>query len=148
MDETSRTAQCGIEIETRRHSQEEMPHVVQRLVLSCQGEKGSDHIGPDPIPSRDAVIEPSSGRIFRILYPGYFMRTRLRRVQPELLLGQKTTTLFEVLSEQFTVALRHHCIRHNLPCLDCEDRGLEITVELLNKLPTCGPCCHGCSRRL
>ncbi len=134
MDETSRTVQCEMELETRRHSQEEIPRVVQQLVLSCQGEKGFDHIGPDPIPSRDEVIDIVQ-RICRILYPGYFIRTRVEQFNLSYYFGQETTELFELLSEQITVALRHDCIRHNLPCLDCEERGLEITVEFLSKLP-------------
>jgi serine O-acetyltransferase len=134
MDETSRTAQCEIEFETRRHSREEIPRLVEQLVLSCQEEKGFDHIGPDPIPSRDEVIDIVK-RIFCILYPGYFIRTRLEQFNLSYYFGEEATALFELLSEQITVALRHDCVRHNLPCLDCEERGLEITVDFLGKLP-------------
>jgi serine O-acetyltransferase len=134
MDETSRTVQCEIEIETRRHSQEDIPRVVRQLVLSCQEAESFDHIGPDPIPSRDAVIDIVR-RIRRILYPGYFIRTRLEQFNLNYYFGQETTELFEAVSEQVTVALRHDCMRHNLPCLECEERGLGITVEFLHKLP-------------
>ena len=94
------------------------------------GEKCFDHVGPEPIPSRDAVIDVVQ-RICRILYPGYFIRTRLEQFNLSYYFGQEATALFEHLSEQVTVALRHDCIRHNLPCVQCEDRGQQITVDFM-----------------
>jgi serine O-acetyltransferase len=126
--------QCEIDDQTRRHAREEIPRVVEQLVLSCQGDRCFDHVGPDPIPSRDAVVDIVQ-RLCRILYPGYFIRTRLEQFNLGYYFGQEGTALFELLSEQIVVALRHDCVRHHLPCLECEEHGQEITVSLMNRLP-------------
>jgi len=34
-----------------------------------------------------------------------------------------------------TLALRHDCIRHNLPCVRCEDRGQQVTIAFMEALP-------------
>jgi serine O-acetyltransferase len=43
--------------------------------------------------------------------------------------------LYEILSEQVILAIRHDCIRHNQPCIHCEPLGHQLTVEFLRKLP-------------
>ena len=134
MEDKSLMDQCKIEVAASRQFREEIPGVVDRLVLSCSGENCFDHVGPEPIPSRDAVIDIVQ-RICRILYPGYFIRTRLEQFNLSYYFGQEATALFEHLSEQVTVALRHDCIRHNLPCVQCEDRGQQITVDFMGRLP-------------
>ena len=133
MEQTAKMDQCKIGVETDRQFREEIPSVVQQLVLSCSGESCFDHVGPEPIPSRDSLIDIVQ-RICRILYPGYFIRTRLEQFNLSYYFGQEATALFELLSEQITVALRHDCIRHNLPCIACEERGQEITVDFMGKL--------------
>jgi serine O-acetyltransferase len=134
MEEKAARDQCEIEIETRRHSREEIPRAVEQLVLTCDDERCFDHTGPDDIPSRETIIDIAL-RICRILFPGYFTRNRLERFNLPYYFGQKLTDLFELMSEQITVALRHDCIRHNLPCIDCEERGQQITSDFIRKLP-------------
>lgn len=134
MADKSRKDQCRTEAATGRQFREEIPGLVDRLVLSCDEEKCFDHVGPEPIPSRDAVIDIVQ-RISRILYPGYFIRTRLEEFNLSYYFGQEATALFERLSEQVTLALRHDCIRHNLPCVRCEDRGQQVTVAFMKELP-------------
>ncbi len=133
MHEISIMDQCKIEVETSKHHREAIPAIVDELVLSCNRENCFDHVGPEPIPSRDAVIDIVQ-RICRILYPGYFVRTRIDEFNLSYYFGQEATALFEVLAEQVSVALRHDCIRHNLPCVKCEERGQQIAVEFMSKL--------------
>jgi serine O-acetyltransferase len=127
--------QCEIEIETMRHTREEIPRVVEQLVLSCDDERCFDHIGPDKIPRRNSIVNIGL-RICRILFPGYFNLTRLERFNLGYHFGQEVTELFELMSEQITTALRHDCIRHNLPCIDCDDLGQQITADFIRKLPS------------
>jgi serine O-acetyltransferase len=134
VEERPKRDQCETEIETSRHRREEIPRLVEKLVLSCSDGSCFDHIAPDHIPSRDAIIDIIR-RICRILFPGYFIRTCLGQFNLSFYFGQEITELFELLSEQITVALRHDCIRHNLPCVTCEERGQEITVNFMRKLP-------------
>ena len=113
MEERPTRDQCETEIATSRYRREEIPRVVGELVFSCNGERCFDHIGSDHIPSRDVIIDIVR-RICRILFPGYFIRTCLGQFNLNYYFGQETTELFELLSEQIMVALRHDCIRHDL----------------------------------
>jgi len=126
--------QCKIEVDVRRQYREEIPGVVDGLVKSCRLEKCFDHVGPEPIPSRETVIDIVH-RVRRILYPGYFTRERLDAFNLEYYLGQEATALFEGLSDQITRALRHDCIRHNLPCVECEELGQQAAIRFMGRLP-------------
>jgi serine O-acetyltransferase len=50
-------------------------------------------------------------------------------------LGQEVTALFEDLSEQITLAIRHDCLRHDQSCTNCAERGQAAAVEFLRGLP-------------
>ncbi|HPK53164.1 MAG TPA: serine acetyltransferase [Smithellaceae bacterium] len=125
---------CKVNVESVKQSRKGIPAVVDRLVLSCNKDGCFDHVSAEPIPYRDAVIDVLR-RASRILYPGYFIRTRLDQTNVNYYLGQEVTGLFEVLSEQITLALRHDCLRHNLPCVKCEKLGHDMTMKFLRCLP-------------
>lgn len=126
--------ECRTEVGTGRRYREEIPGIVDMLVGSCGQDGCFDHVGPEPIPSRDAVIDILD-RANRILYPGYFIRERLEKFNIGYYLGQEATALFEVLSEQIHLALRHECVRHNLPCVHCEELGQEEALRFLRHMP-------------
>ncbi len=135
MAEQSRTSDsCKTDIQTDRHFREEIPGIVDSLVRSCVNGDCFDHVGPEPIPSREAVTDLVS-RFNSLLYPGYFVRNRLEQFNLGYYFGQEATVLFELLAEQITIALRHDCIRHDLPCVRCEERGQEVAIGLMRELP-------------
>jgi serine O-acetyltransferase len=126
--------QCKADIAIARRYREEIPSVVDELVSSCNRLDCFDHVGPEPIPSREAVIDILH-RTSRILYPGYFIRTRIDTVNVGYYFGQEVTALFESLSEQIMLAIRHDCIRHDLPCSECEDRGQQAAIDFVRSMP-------------
>ncbi len=126
--------QCKTEIQTERHFREEIPGIVEKLVNSCANGACFDHVGPEPIPSREAVVDVVN-RVRRLLYPGYFIRNRLEKFNLGYYFGQEATALFELMSEQITLALRHDCIRHQLPCVQCDERGQKATINFMQELP-------------
>ena len=134
MDDTPKMKQCKADITIARRFREEIPAIVDQLVLSCNRDGCFDHVGPEPIPSREAIIDILH-RASRILYPGYFIRTRVDQVNVGYYFGQEVTGLFEALSEQIMLAIRHDCIRHNLPCSDCEARGQQAAIDFLHSMP-------------
>ena len=77
---------CKVEVKTVREFREEIPEIVQQLVGSCRREDCFDHVGPEPIPSRDAVIDIIH-RACRILFPGYFIRRRVDEINLEYYFG-------------------------------------------------------------
>lgn len=133
MDE-SKLEQCKFEIETTRRFREEIPGIVDHLVQSCGREDCFDHVDAEPIPSKESIIDVIH-TTFRILYPGYFTPTRVDAVNLNYHFGQEVTALFESLSGQITLALRHECLRRKLPCIQCEERGQETAIRFLSELP-------------
>ncbi len=124
---------CKNEIKSAKNYRNEVPAIVDELVSSCSKGGCFDHVSAEPIPHREAIIDILR-RLALILYPGYFVRTRLDSTNLEYYLGQQTTALYEILSEQVVLAIRHDCIRQNQSCVHCEPLGHQLTVEFLRQL--------------
>ena len=62
-----------------------------------------------------------------------FHQEPARTVQSGYYFGQEATALFELMAEQITLALRHDCIRHALPCVQCEERGQGATINFMQR---------------
>ena len=123
-----------MKFKSAKNYRDEVPAIVDELVASCSKGGCFDHVSAEPIPHREAIIDILH-RLALILYPGYFIRTRLDSINLEYYLGQQVTALYEILSEQIILAIRHDCIRHNQSCVHCEPLGHQLTVEFLRKLP-------------
>jgi len=128
MDAELKKTQCDIERKTSRKFRSEIPGIVDELVLSCSRDDCFDHIGLEPISSREAIIDLLH-RAFRILYPGYFIQQRVDEINLSYYFGQEITEFFEVLSLQITLAVRHDCIRYEQPCSLCQERGAEAAID-------------------
>ncbi len=134
MAEKASVEKCKTDVVVRREFRKEIPDIVRELVLTCDREDCFDHVSPEPIPSREGSVDIIK-RAMRLLYPGYFIRTKVDEVNLAYYFGQEVTAFFEALSEQLTLSVRHECLRHDLPCTLCEERGQEGAVEFLRKLP-------------
>jgi serine O-acetyltransferase len=126
---------CRIEVSESQRFRNEIPGVVETLVRSCYKGDCFDHIGPEPISSRDSIIRILS-MARRLVFPGYFISEKLDRVNLEYYLGQLATAFFEAFSEQITLAVRHDCIRYDRPCMKCQERGQEIAISFMEELPS------------
>ena len=62
---------CLAEIQGSHDYRAIIPEIVEKLVISCNNGDNFEHVGPEPIPSRDAMIELIQ-QMRRILFPGYF----------------------------------------------------------------------------
>jgi serine O-acetyltransferase len=134
MTERSSKKDCREELARAKDARERIPDVVRRLVTSCQGNACFDHVGPEPIPSRSAIIDILQ-RSRRILYPGYFIQDRVDTINLQYYLGQEVTALYGVLAEQITLAFRHDCVRQQLSCVRCEERGQQTAIAFIEGLP-------------
>jgi serine O-acetyltransferase len=126
--------QCKVEVQTGQTYREEIAGVVRELVQSCYSQDCFAHVGPEPIPSREAVIAIIY-RVFRLLYPGYFSRRPVDAVNLTFDLGQEAVASFEEISRQVTRSFRHECLRYGLPCIHCQEKGQEEAVRFLRALP-------------
>ncbi|MGD2125111.1 MAG: serine acetyltransferase, partial [Desulfobacteraceae bacterium] len=134
MEDSAKMEQCKTEMIATRRYREEVPAIVDQLVMTCDREDCFDHISPEPIPSRDAVIDIIE-KARRILYPGYFIRSRVDEVNLGYYFGQEATSFFEALSDQLALSIRHECLRYNQPCTHCEERGQQVAIEFMQKMP-------------
>ncbi|MBM4274154.1 MAG: serine acetyltransferase [Deltaproteobacteria bacterium] len=134
MAEPTDLERCKIEEKTVREYRREIPDIVQELILSCRREDCFDHVGPEPIPSREAMIDIIH-RACRLLYPGYFIRHRVDEVNLGYYFGQEAVAFFEGLAEQIALSIRHECLRYNLDCTHCEERGQEEAIKFMKELP-------------
>lgn len=134
MEQVPKEDKCRIEVSSAERYRGKIPEIVNRLVLSCDGRHCFEHVSPEPIPSREsivALIEMAK----KVLFPGYFIRTRVDRVNLSYYLGQEVTGLFETLAQQVTLSIRHDCLRYDQPCSQCLDRGYDVAINFLEDLP-------------
>jgi serine O-acetyltransferase len=134
MKDAARVDRCKAEVVASERYREEIPGIVNALISSSGREDCFAHISPEPIPSREATIAVIE-RARRILYPGYFIHTRVDNINLAYYFGQEATAFFEALSEQITLAIRHECLRYNKPCTFCEERGQAAAVAFMHRIP-------------
>lgn len=108
--------------------------VVKKLLNSWKAKECYDHISPVSIPSHEKIIDIVC-QARRILFPGYFTTTQLHASNLEYCIGKETTDLYDKLSEQITMAIRHDCRRNGLPCINCEEKSQQIAFQFLETLP-------------
>jgi serine O-acetyltransferase len=130
---------CSYEQSAGMCLHDRIPEVVKKLVALWQTKSGRtnycfDHIGPVPIPSHQAIINIIY-LIRQLLFPGYFTTTKLHASNLEYYIGKETTELYERLTEQITMAIRHDCRRTNLPCTKCEERSHHLALTFIKALP-------------
>ncbi|MCE5282928.1 MAG: serine acetyltransferase [Deltaproteobacteria bacterium] len=126
--------QCREEIASTERFRGQIPDIVRNLAATCNNRECFDHVSAEPIPSREAIMAILR-RTGDILYPGYFFQTRLDPLNVEYYLGQEVTALFDALSAQAALAIRHDCLRHGLACTNCTERAQAAAVDFLKGLP-------------
>jgi serine O-acetyltransferase len=132
-EEESRKEECRREMSVEHDLAAEIPGIVDRIVEFHDKGEVFSHIGPEPFPSRDVVIQIID-RAVRLIYPGYFSPVRLDSVGVPYYFGQQVTELYGLLSKQSAFAIRHDCRRFDLPCTRCEERGQRTAIEFLKSL--------------
>ncbi|OPY77779.1 MAG: Serine acetyltransferase [Syntrophorhabdus sp. PtaU1.Bin153] len=126
--------ECKRDIAITHDFRGEIPSIVDRIVSLHDQEGRFSHIGPEPVPSKASVIDVID-RALRIIYPGYFSEICVDEVNIRYYFGQELIELFQILSDQVTFAIRHDCIRFDLVCTNCEERGQRAAVAFLNEIP-------------
>jgi len=113
---------------------EELPGIVAGLVESCQDPETFHHLNLVGLPSRQAVIEIVE-RLKKVLFPGYFGENEVDGYNLTYQIGNEINALFDILSRQITLSIRHECRRYQQVCTLCQDRGQHEAIHFLEQLP-------------
>lgn len=111
-----------------------VPAVVKELLSSWSSKECYDHISPVSMPSQIKVLEIVE-QAKRIIFPGYFTNTKLHASNLEYYIGKQTTDLYDKVSEQITMAIRHDCRRNERPCTNCEALSHSLALKFIESLP-------------
>ena len=126
--------ECQRDISITYNFRDEIPRIVDTIVSLHDQDDRFCHISPEPAPSRALVID-TIRRAMRIMYPGYFSEACMDEVNMRYYLGQEIIEFFQILSEQIATAIRHDCVRFDLVCTNCEERGQQAALQFLKDIP-------------
>jgi serine O-acetyltransferase len=128
------SALCDHIQQTNSSQHDKVPAVVKRLLSSWQAKECFEHISPVSIPSHEKIIDIVN-QARRILFPGYFTKTKLHAANLEYYIGKETTDLYEKLTEQIVMAIRHDCRRNDQLCTNCEEKSHLMAIACIEKIP-------------
>jgi serine O-acetyltransferase len=111
---------------------EELPTITEQLVDTYTECSRMNHLGHEPLPSREAVAEFTAD-LFEVLYPGYRRRQNLHLGNIGYYVGSLVDALHDKLTTQIARALRHE-LCEEAPHVDCEKIAQPKAVELLRRL--------------
>jgi len=112
-----------------------VPKTMQRLLVPSEENALSfEHVNITPIASQDSVIEIIQ-QARRLIFPGYFIQTRMDPINLEPFLCQEATALFNRLSQQIVLSIQHECLRLDMPCSKCLESSHETAFQFIQSLP-------------
>ncbi|VFQ45629.1 serine O-acetyltransferase EpsC [Desulfoluna butyratoxydans] len=125
---------CRSENESIARFRRLMPDITREIIDSCNEPECFKHVGYEPIPSRhDAKRIIKVG--MQVLFPGYFAGKKIDPLNLTYRIGQLTTTLYDLLTEQVVLSFRHDCYRYNKSCTSCASEGHEAVLEFFRAIP-------------
>ena len=125
---------CRIVIEFSAKIRHQLPAIVDDLAASSRDPQLFAHVDAELIPSEEKVVEIIHATR-RLLFPGYFNGQALDDKQLQYATGMEVTRLFEILSGEIALSIKHDCQRYDLVCTHCQERGQEEAINFLKRLP-------------
>ena len=128
--------QCKMGIDPVQGStyRERLPDIIDDVLSSSTDDASFNHIGEEPIPSTEAVIDIIA-RFREVLFPGYFSRERIDAVNLKYSMGRCISVLYNLLEEQICLSFRHNCFRYDKGCVDCDELGHKIALTMIQSIP-------------
>ncbi len=129
------TEGCRLAFEISTRIRDQLPAIISDLVASSRAPELLAHVDAEFIPSMPSTVEILQ-RARRLLFPGYFNNGQvLDTNQLEYVVGVEVTRIFEILSENIALSIRHDCQRYQLVCSQCQERGQREALRFLKRLP-------------
>jgi serine O-acetyltransferase len=132
--ESSPERTCRTDVAVASGYRKRLQAISEEIIQDCSKPECHTHIGFEPIPSRQALVDIID-RVREILFPGFFSQVRVDPVSFPYAIGQVTTALYDLLSEQIMRSIRHDCFRFNRECVRCEEQAHEAAIQLLASIP-------------
>jgi len=124
---------CAIDEDILEGYRKKIPEVAEKIIESCYEQKCNSHIDYEPLPSRESVINVIE-EFLKIVFPGYFTSEKIDPANLKYHMGWCVTRLFSMLAGQVISSIRHDCLRNNLTCQECNEKGYEISLNALKEL--------------
>ncbi len=125
---------CHTERDTISEQRRKLPKVIEHIMASLEDKTCFAHIGDEPLHFSTSVKEMID-KFREILFPGYFAREKVDAANILYNTGQAVSQLYDILSQQIIHVLRHDCLRYDLPCSECEPRGNDVALEVIQAIP-------------
>ena len=125
---------CRLAIDLTVENRHQLPAIIDDLVTSSRDPQLFAHVDAEIIPSVEKGVEIIQ-RARRLLFPGYFNGQALDDNQLEYATGMEVTRLFEILSAEIALSIKHDCQRYDLVCTHCQERGQQEAIRFLKSLP-------------
>ncbi len=126
---------CYTDEETLMKYRKNLPAIAEKIIENCSKEDCNRHVDYESLPSKELVVNIID-KFFEVIYPGYFNSEKLDPANLNYHLGQCVSQLFTTLAEQISSSIRHDCFRHNLNCQECKEQGYQISIKVLEELPS------------
>jgi serine O-acetyltransferase len=127
--------ECHREIEDLNGFYRAVPDAVEDIWSAFAEADHSAGIGaPFTVPSLEAVVRVIT-LSRELLFPEFFIQSWYDPHSLKYAVGQRTKELFEHLSQQIMLSVRHDCLRDERPCSRCQRQGHEKALSFLRSLP-------------
>ncbi len=128
------TEACRLAIDISVENRDRLPAIIDDLVASSRDPNLLAHVDAELTPSVEKAVEILQ-RTKRLLFPGYFNDQVLDNNQLEYAIGMEATRLFEILSAEIALSIKHDCQRYDMVCTHCQERGQQEAIRFLERLP-------------
>jgi serine O-acetyltransferase len=120
---------CRLAIDISIENRDRLPAIIDDLVASSRDPNLLAHVDAELTPSVEKAVE-ILGRTKRLLFPGYFNDQVLDNNQLEYAIGMEVTRLFEILSAEIALSIKHDCQRYDMVCTHCQERRKILTTDV------------------
>ncbi|NIQ92250.1 MAG: serine acetyltransferase [Deltaproteobacteria bacterium] len=125
---------CRLAIDISIENRDRLPAIINDLVVSSRDPNLLAHVDAELVPSVEKAVDILH-RTKRLLFPGYFNDQVLDNNQLEYAIGMEVTRLFENLSAEIALSIKHDCQRYDMVCTHCQERGQQEAIRFLERLP-------------
>jgi len=134
MDDFLINSICQTGRENASEHRKNLPKTIDTILSSLEDNRCFAHIGDEPIHFTTSVKEMID-KFREILFPGYFSSEKIDGANLVYNIGQGISQLYDILSEQIVHVLSHDCLRYGQECLECENRGNDVALKMLQAIP-------------